>query len=687
MPLDRGNIMDRCAMSIRTIILRFLCAALLLSVQSAALGAVEKKTRVREQAVSQRSPSSSARLHDVPVRAVTLGEGLWRARFRTNADVSIPAFYKQLEAAGALDKVRGRENKARGNSDADLAKWIEAASFVLQSEDNKVVRNLLAGVVQDVSTSARNGGYLHTRYMVRMPSALAELRSGGYLYCLGHLLQAAIAYQQAAEDDRLLDAFVPYIDNVVDRFGPGKEPCWSGHPEIELALVGLYKVTGKKQYLDFARYLLEEADPRTPEIDLGHYFAKTPFSSQQSLSGHAVCALYRCCGAADLYLETGDQRTLDALTRLWLDLTRRKMYVTGGVGSRPVDEAIGDPYELPNERGYAETCAAIANVMWNKRMLDATGQARFADLMELALYNGFLSGVSLDGRDYFYWNPLLSRTDAVQDTIRDNDEDPLSVKKSTGIGVDVRRPYYRTPCCIPNAQRMIASLPGHIYGTSAEGLWVHVYHSSRLNWHLEEGSEMVVVQSTKYPWENIVQMTLEAVPPGEFSLFLRIPWWNESARITVNGQSSRVIHKPGSYHQIRREWRAGDRVELMFEMPVRMVHPNPHIRENRNRVALQRGPVIYCLESIDHPDTSIFDVVLPANIADTFTAEFDPELVGGVVAIGGAALAHDASLADAKLYSFTPFRKSLCAVSIKAIPYFAWANRGPSEMTVWIANE
>lgn len=687
MPVDRGIIIRRCAMSIRTIILRFLGTVLLLSVQSVAVGAVEKKPRVREQAVSQRSSSPFARLHSVPVGAVTLGDGLWNTRFRTNADVSIPAFYKHLESVGALDKVRGRENKARGNSDADLAKWIEAASFVLQSEENETVGNLLAGVVSDISTSASDGDYLHARYMLRMPSVLADLKTGGYLYCLGHLLQAAIAYRQATEDDRLLDVFVPYVDNVIDRFGPGKEPCWSGHPEIELALVELYKTTGRRKYLDFAHYLLEEANPRGPEIDLGHYFAHTPLSSQQSLSGHAVCALYRCCGAADFYLETGDKGMLDALMRLWLDLTRHKMYVTGGVGSRPADEAIGDPYELPNERGYAETCAAIANIMWNRRMLSATGQARFADVMELALYNGFLSGVSIDGRDYFYWNPLLSRAGEIEQSQRDKDENPLSVKKSTGIGSDVRRPYYQTPCCVPNAQRMIASLPGYMYGASSEGVWIHLYHNSRLNWHLDGGQGLTLVQNTKYPWDGGVEITLESVPSDSFSLFLRIPYWTGKTRIAINGRAAAAVEVPGSYHEIRRKWRAGDRVEVVFDMLVRTVYANPSVRENRGRITLQRGPLVCCLESVDHPGMSIFDIVLPADVSSKFTAEFEPETLGGIVTIKGAAMAHVPLPAGAKLYSFTSFRESLQPVSIKAIPYFAWANRGPSEMTVWVSNK
>jgi len=612
-------------------------------------------------------------------------------RYRVNAEISMPAFYRQLENVGVLDKLRGRENRARGNSDADLAKWIEAASYILQSQENEKIENLLHRVLNDISASAEKGGYLHTRYMIKMPSALDKLRPGGYLYCLGHLLQAAIAYHRAVGDDRLLDVFVPYIDNVVDKFGSGKKPCWSGHPEIEPALVELYKTTGRRKYLDFAYYLLEEADlgdnAKTSDINFNHYFSGTPFSSRKNLSGHAVCALYRCCGAAGLYLETGDDKIYRNLLTLWNDLTEGKMYVTGGVGSRPGDEAIGAPYELPNERGYAETCAAVANILWNKKMVDATGKACFADVMERTLYNGFLSGVSIDGRSYFYWNPLKSRSNASKLRQVSEDDNLIAIKKSTGIGLDVRQPYYPTPCCIPNAQRMIASLPSYIYSTSSKGVWIHLYHNSGLDWHLQGGAKLTLSQSTNYPWGNIVKIVLDKVPSTEFSLFVRLPHWAEQATIVVGEESPSLVNKSGTYYEIRRRWQANDRVEITFDMPVRAVHSSPEVRRNRGRVALQRGPIVYCLESVDHKDTSVFDIVLPFDLsdsADKLETRFESKLLGGVVTLRGTALAYGSSPSAKELYSFAPFRGKLKPIKITAIPYFAWANRGPSEMTVWI---
>lgn len=534
------------------------------------------------------SHSPFGKFDTVPISAVALGDGFWKARFEVNAGKSIPAFLKLLDEAGARDKLFGRPNKARGNSDADLAKWVEAASLVLQSRSDEQLQTMLENVVADVLVSARDGGYLHARYGQKMPARLAQFSSGGDLYCLGHLIQAAIAYHRVAGDTRLLDVLVPYVYRVADLFGTGKQPCWSGHPEIEMALIELYRTTGESKFLELARFLLDEFDcrnmPGSYDIDFAHYFTGVPFRSRRELTGHAVCAMYVCCGAADYFLETGDPETWRASMVLWDDLTRRKMYVTGGLGSRPSDETIGAPYELPNERGYAETCAAIGNVMWNWRLLCATAEARFADVMELALYNGVLSGVSLDGGTYFYWNPLLSRQDAARQQQGGDAEDLLTLKKTAGISSNVRQSYYRTPCCIPNVQRTIASVPGYLYGTSAEGVWVHLYHSSRLNWHAEAGEALALVQATKYPWDGTVEITFEKAPVEPFSLFLRIPNWTANASVSVNGRALAVPCKPGCYCEIRRSWKEGDRVEIELPMPVRVVHAKPpRARERRSR--------------------------------------------------------------------------------------------------------
>jgi len=628
-------------------------------------------------------------LHDVPLRAVSLEDGLWKARLATNVQTSIPAFLQCLEEAGALDKLRGRSNRARGNSDADVGKWVEAASLALQSEDRRDIRRLLDQVVEDLMASSVPGGYLDTQYRRKMPAALADLK-GGHLYCLGHLLQGAIACARATGDGRLREVLASYVDTVIERFGPGRQLCWSGHPNIEMALVELYRATGRRRYLDFARYLLLEADlrnvPEAREVGFHHYVAGVPFTSRRELRGHAVCALYACCGATDYFLETGDSRVRETLLALWHDLTQHKMYVTGGVGSVPSEEAIGARYDLPNERGYAETCAAVANVMWNWRLLKATGEARFADTMERALYNGVLSGVALDGRRYFYWNPLLSRVERTGAAPPAGSANLLGLKKSSGLGLDVRQPYFQTPCCLPNVQRLLAALPAHLYSTSPEGVWVHLYHSSRLTWHAETGDEMVLVQKTKYPWMNTVELTFARAPACRRSLFLRIPYWTPGATIRVNDEPSTTTRESGVYHEIRRDWAPGDRVQIAFDMPVRAVYSNPRVRENAGCMALQRGPIVYCLESVDHPDTSIFDLVLPGGttgVPGQFNATFEPDLLSGVVTLSGTGWTEEPST-ETRLYDFRPFDPPARRVPVKAIPYYAWANRGPSDMTVWI---
>jgi DUF1680 family protein len=285
----------------------------------------------KDASVISTSSSPFAKLHGIPPRAVNLGDGFWKKRFTVNAARSIPIFLTLLNDVGARDKLLGRKSKARGNSDADLAKWVEAASFVLQSQDNQQLRDILQSVVDDILVSSTNNGYLQTRYLKRMPANLSKSKSSGDLYCLGHLIQAAIAHYRATTDRQLLDALIPYVDNVIDLFGLGKQACWSGHPEIEMALVELYRTTRKKEYLDFVRFLLDGVEydeiAREHEIDFGHYFAGLPFRSRTELSGHAVCALYKCCGATDYYLETGDQEIWQALMALWDDLTKCKMYV------------------------------------------------------------------------------------------------------------------------------------------------------------------------------------------------------------------------------------------------------------------------------------------------------------------------------------------------------------------------
>ncbi len=640
-----------------------------------AWAATKNARPAKDMGVISTSASPHAKLHDVPIHAVTLGDGFWQPRLQANQSRSIPALLKELEDHGVVDNFRrlsGHKKVDRRGylfTDSDLFKWMEAAAFVLQSSKDSQLKATLDEMIDEVLAAQGKDGYLNTYHQNGLADKrFTNFRDNHELYCLGHLIQAAIAYYRGAGEHRLLDAARRYVDYVMSLFGPGKRQCFPGHPEIEMALVELYRTTGEKKYLDFADYLLNgvevaKLEQKVSQRDFEYAFSGLPFKSRTELRSHSVRAMYRCCGAADYFMETGDLETWRVLEALWKDMSQYKMFVTGGVGSRYETEGFGHPYELPNERAYTETCAAIGSIMWNWRMLMATGEARFAELMERALYNGFLSGVSLEGDHYFYRNPLAS------------------------MGDNERKPWYDCTCCPPNVERMLASLPGYLYSTSAEGVWVHFYHSSELNWRLESGVNLKLSQQTKYPWENTVEIKVEPANKSSFTLFLRIPEWASKTSITVNGKPSEESPSPGRYSSLQRTWKKGDRVRLEFDMPVQAVRANPRLREALGSVALQRGPIVYCLESPDYQDACIFDLVLPLNPErpyQGFTAQFSPELLGGVVVLEKKALAYEPSLAEMPLYSFTEIPRPSRPVTMLAIPYYAWANRGKSQMQVWI---
>ena len=342
------------------------------------------------------------------------------------------------------------------------------------------------------------------------------------------------------------------------------------------------------------------------------------------------------------------------------------MYITGGVGSYAEGESVGAAYDLPNQRAYAESCAAIANMMWNWRMLAASAEARYADVLEKALYNGINSGMSLSGTLYCYRNPLESRGDE-----------------------DIRQPWYDTTCCPPNLERTFASIPGYLYSTSPSGVYVHLYHSSTLDWHLEDGTGLKLVQQTKYPWDGDITLKVSPAKAATFTLYLRIPGWASKATVTLNGKPVSAKPKPGEYFALHREWKEAGTVHLQLDMAPRLVTANPLVREDYGRVAVQRGPLVYCLEQMDQEDqASIFDVVLPAGPDPSrgFASEFSPDILGGIVLLKHKGLAAPQPLSEEPLYTTmerTP-RTGQKEVNLTFIPYYAWANRLPGAMEVWI---
>jgi len=632
----------------------------------------------KNQGVLNLVKSPYAKLRNVPVHAVTVTSGFWAARRQTNVEKSIPSMEKLLQANGRMDnflRLAGQSDASQRGpvfSDSDVYKWTEAAGFALESADLPELRTMADKIIKEVVAVQEPSGYLNTYYVGdrakdRMTPEVQ--RWGHELYNIGHLLQGAIAYYRATGDSTLLEAGIHFVDGfLLPNFGPGpdKKPIFSGHPEIELALIELYRTTGDKRHLELAGYILQGDDRiKVPHRGYVYHFCGIPFTSRTHLEGHAVRAMYACCGATDYYLETGDQAYWKTLNTLWDDLVNHQMYVTGGVGARSDGEAFGDPYELPNFTAYGESCAAIGNMMWNWRMLAATGDAKYADVIERALYNGINSGMSLDGTLYCYRNPLGF--------------DPSS-------GDHIRNPWYDVTCCPPNLERTFASLPGYFYSTSSEGLYLHLYDNSVLDWHLENGTALKVQQKTKYPWNGVGDITITPEKPVEFTLYLRIPGWSDHTQVKVNGKAVSGA-TPGQYLALRRRWEPGDVISVKFDLTTHLVAANPRVVDDYGRVAIQRGPLVYCLEQLDQPEgVALRDVRLDVNQKSStpFHEEFRDDLLGGVVVLNCMGALYERSSSTAGLYfRYRRETSEKHAATLTFIPYYGWANRAATPMQVW----
>ncbi|HEX4769561.1 MAG TPA: beta-L-arabinofuranosidase domain-containing protein [Bryobacteraceae bacterium] len=654
-------------------------AACFVPVMFPASGAEPAQNDWKQQGVIYLDQSLNARLHPAPVQAVHLSDGFWAERRRVTTQRSLPTMLELLEDHGTVDNFRrlsGKKNVPRRGplyTDSDLYKWMEAASWALASNetsdaDKAKLRAKLTPLIADVIAAQEPSGYLNT-YFVGDKERLrfADLTKSHEGYCLGHLLQAGIAYYRATGSRALLDPGIKFADYIVENFGPTKRPFITGHPELEMSLVELYRVTRDARYLDFVRYLfsgIERDRLKLKDADVRYMFSGRPFTSRTEFEGHAVRALYASSGATDYLMEGGDvafKRTLDLL---WNDLTMRKMYITGGVGARAGGESFGDPYELPNLEAYAETCAAIANVMWNFRMLALTGEAQYADVLERALYNGVNSGLSLAGTLYCYRNPL-----------------------ATNGAEKLRNPWYDTDCCPPNIERLFESLPGYFYATGRDGLYVTLYHNSSLEWHLENGVALNLTQSTTYPWSGEIKFTVQPARPVDFTLNLRWPGWSPSAEVTVNGQSVRAATgKPGSYIALHREWKAGDTVSLSLAMPITPMLANPHVLEDFGRVAFQRGPIVYALEQMDQGGASLTDMSVRTNGA--LMAEPRRELLGGVVVLKISGQTSERSSNNGQDPLYAPLgattERAKRPILLTFVPFYAVQNREPNPMEVWV---
>lgn len=653
-------------MLMKTLSVVFLWAAV-----AAAQGPAWKNTPVLDT-----SKSPYAMLHGVPVSAVAVRDGFWSPRRKAAISASLPTFLELLEQNGELDNFRrlsGRKNVARRGripTDADVYKWLEAVAFAVQSEDASLgIRKAAEGIIDDIAAGQDSSGYLVSAFMGDNASQRhTGMARNHELYIFGHMLQAGIAWYRATGERKLLDVGIRMAEYLLRNFGIDKKPIFEGHPEVELALVELYRTTGDRRYLDLAGYFLN-GDPRNlaavRPADLVYLFTVEPFPERTRLEGHAVRAMYAVSGAADYYLETGDQKYRAALDKLWEDMVRRKMYITGGLGSRAQGEAFGDPYELPNKQAYTESCAAIGNVFWNWRLLQGTGDAKYTDVLERALYNGANSGLSLDGKLYCYRNPL---------DVSGSPDDKI------------RNAWYSTPCCPPNLERILASLPGYFYSTSKDGVWVHLFDNAAMKWKLEDGTPLKMSQQTRYPWDGKVTITVTPATEKAFTVFVRKPSWSASTRLEVAGMAvaSPVLQK--GYFAIHRTWKPGDQVTLQLDMAPRLTAANPLVRDDIGKVAVERGPLVYAAEGLDQPaGTTVFDWQLAISPgANAFKSVWKADLLGGILTLVHAGLRPAVPYGEQPLYQSMAPRKYV-AGEVTLIPYYTYQNREPTSMEVWIS--
>ena len=619
------------------------------------------------------------RFTPVPFTRVVIDDAFWSLRQRANRERTLPMEYQQCKQTGRIDAFKltwqpGMPDEPHIFWDSDVAKWVEAASYSLAAHPDPALDAQLDEVVALIAGAQQADGYINCHYSIVEPEQRwSNLRDCHELYCAGHLIEAAVAHFQATGKRALLDVLCRYADYIDSVFGTeaGKKRGYCGHEEIELALVKLYRVSGEARYLRLAQYFIDERG-RQPHYfdqeavargeDPRAYWAKTydycqaqaPVRELTTVGGHAVRAMYLYSAMADLAGELHDDALLAACRRLWDDLCLKKMYLTGGLGPSRINEGFTADYDLPNETAYAETCAAIGLVFWSHRLLQLDCDSRYADALERALYNGVISGVSLNGAKFFYENPLASN------------------------GGHHRQDWFGCACCPPNAARLIAAVGEYAYSTGDAEVAVHLYVQGSAEMALA-GSAVTLQVQTQYPWDGAIRLAVTPAAPTAFTLRLRIPGWCRRYTLALNAQPLAAAVENG-YACITRMWQPGDVVTLELAMPVEQMAAHPNVTADRGQVALQRGPLVYCLEDADHA-VSIRQLALSPRAA--FTTRFVPELLDGVTVIEGEALAVAPAAWEGTLYqptsalapTFTPLR---------AIPYYAWDNRAAGAMAVWL---
>ena len=626
-------------------------------------------------------------LKALPFTDVTITDRFWAPRQATNSEKTIPHELEQCRTTGRINNFAKAAGLMSGDfegiffNDSDVHKLVEAASYTLKTHPNPEWEGELDEVIDTIAKSQQADGYLNSYFtLVEPEKKWQNLGMMHELYCAGHLFEAGVAHYQATGKQKLLDVACRFADLIDSTFGHGKRDGLPGHQGIELALVKLARVTGEARYMSLAEYFVTkrghspsvfEKELENPDLPGGlgaykhHYTrddkfegaysqAHLPIQEQTECVGHAVRAMYLYGGAADIAYETGDTGITNALNALWQNVEKR-LYVTGGVGPSGHNEGFTQDYELPNFSAYAETCASIGLIFWAHRMFLLKGESRFIDVLETALYNGALSGISLDGTGFFYQNPLASR------------------------GGRHRHAWFGCACCPPNIARLLGSLGQYIYAQSENDIWVNLYVAGTASATVAGDVSLKLTQETDYPWSGDVKLTVNPEKDAKFALNLRIPSWCSSFDVSINGESYGANAGSNGYLSIDRHWHANDTVELNLDMPVERIHAHPYVRDNLGRSTVRRGPLVYCFEDIDNPDGAFETLSLVDDAA--VEAVFDSELLGGITLIRGAGTVYDASDWENNLYLPKPNSKR---IEFTAIPYYAWCNRGAGQMAVWV---
>ena len=638
------------------------------------------------------SPKRDYPIKPVPFTSVHVNDVFWAPRIETNRKVTIPFAFQKDEETGRVDlfvraakALRGEplENKRAPGypfDDTDVYKVIEGAAYTLSVHPDAKLEAYVDDLIAKIGAAQEKDGYLYTTRSIDplKPHAwaspqrwLLEGVNSHELYNLGHLYEAAVAHYQATGKRSLLDIALRSAELLDKTFGPGKASIWPGHQIIEMGLAKLYRVSGDQRYIDLAKFMLDERGPGSRQGSGRTYTqSHAKVIDQTDAVGHAVRATYMYSGMADVAALTGDTGYVKAIDKIWENVAGKKLYITGGIGARAAGEAFGSDYELPNTSAYNETCAAVGNDYWNHRLFLLHADSKYIDVMERTLYNGLISGVSLDGKSFFYPNPLESK------------------------GQHQRQEWFGVACCPGNITRFLASVPGYVYAQRGDAIWVNLFVAGSADVKMDNGRTIKISQSTRYPWEGSVKMTVDPdqnVPKqsAALTIHVRVPGWardqpvasdlyryvdksNRPVTLRVNGKSEPIKLDKG-YAALNRTWKKGDTIELNLPMAVRRVVSNDQVAANKGRVALERGPIVYAAEWVDNAGGKVRNLVLPDN--QLLTAEFKPDLLRGITVVKAKATA----LALDELGQTTSK-----PVEMTAIPYYAWANRGSGQMIVWI---